>query len=181
MMGYEDTCLHILLLCVFIGMLDAQQIKTLGELLEKLQELKENLREQAETRPSIGRVRIEGRSELHSELQDLNTDNDLLAPLREDENDRSDAVWIESITVATRAMVDISQRRTVDDFVGDFLKAADKLRSDSDSDAIRSLLYDRKESPKIAQAIAEFSSQELQEMLDTAEQLGLDALLQDED
>ena len=108
-------------------------------------------------------------------------ERDLLGSLREAECDRPDSVWIESIKIATQPVIDVEQRRTVDDFVGDFLRAAHELRSSENHDALREMLLGRSESPKVTSAIDEFSDDELLEILNEAELLGLDHLLQDEE
>ena len=160
--------------------LDVCEIETMDELLEQLHELKEYLREKAESRPSIGRIAIEGRSEIHSKLNGFGTEEDLLVTLRDGEAERQDSVWIESLTVATRRLVDIDQRRGIDDFVGDFLTAADRLRGDGSGETIRQLIMDRPESQKLVDEIAEFSADDLSELLEMAEQMGLDDLLTDD-
>lgn len=160
--------------------LDACEIETMDELLEQLHELKECLREKAESRPCIGRIAIEGRSEIHSKLSASGTEEDLLVTLRDGEAERQDSVWIESLTVATRRLVDIDQRRGIDDFVGDFLTAADRLRGDGSGERIRQLIMDRPESQKLVDEIAEFSASDLSELLEMAEQMGLDDLLTDD-
>ena len=160
--------------------IDAQNLETLDELLESLHELKETLRENSENRPSIGRIKIEGRSQIHPFLSSANEDNDLLSTLRSGEPERSDCVWIESITIATRRIVDIERRRTVDDFVGDFLNASQQLRGDEIASKIRQVLLSQPEANKIAKEINNFSDHDLETLLDSAEQLGLDDLLTDE-
>ena len=108
------------------------------------------------------------------------TEEDLLVTLRDGEAERQDSVWIESLTVATRRLVDIDQRRGIDDFVGDFLTAADRLRGDGSGETIRQLIMDRPESQKLVDEIAEFSADDLSELLEMAEQMGLDDLLTDD-
>ena len=161
--------------------LDVKNIDSFDLLLTELTEVRERLRSKADGRASIARIRLVGRSELHAQLLSLEVDRDLLGPLREDECDRPDSVWTESIQIATQPVIDIEQRRTVDDFVGDFLSIAHELRSNKNHDAVREMLLARTESQKVASAIDEFSDDELLEILDEAQLLGLDHLLQDEE
>jgi len=161
--------------------LDVENIDSFDLLLTELGELRERLRSKADGRASIARIRLVGRSELHTQLLSLEVERDLLGSLREDECDRPDSVWTESIKIATQPVIDVEQRRTVDDFVGDFLRAAHELRSHENHDALREMLLGRSESPKVTSAIDEFSDDELLEILNEAELLGLDHLLQEEE
>ena len=159
--------------------LDATSLKSLDELLESLQDLKEILRGEADDRPCIGRMRIDGRSEIHSQLLASVGNDDLLNTLRDGESERSDGVWVESLAIGTRRLVDIEQRRSVDDFVGDFLKGTNRLKGDKNRESIRQLLHARPESAKIMEEIAAFTEEDLCELIDAAEQMGLDDLLSD--
>ncbi|MGB1926851.1 MAG: metallophosphoesterase family protein [Rubripirellula sp.] len=158
--------------------IDANPVETLEALLETLQEKKESLREDAEKRPCIGRMRIEGRCKLHAQL--ANSKQDFLDTLRAGEADRSDCVWVESINLATKNLVEIDQRRQVDDFVGDFLQAAHAIKEDAVVDRIRTLLLEQPESKKILDQIGTFSDDELKALIESAEQMGLDDLLSEE-
>ncbi|GAB4147697.1 MAG: exonuclease SbcCD subunit D [Planctomycetaceae bacterium] len=161
--------------------LDVENIDSFDLLLTELGEVRERLRSKADGRASIARIRLVGRSDLHTQLLTLDVERDLLGPLREDECDRPDSVWTESIQIATQPTIDIEQRRAVDDFVGDFLSAAHELRSNENHKAVREMLLGRPESPKVTSAIDEFSDDELREILDEAELLGLDHLLKDDE
>ena len=161
--------------------LDVEGIKSFDLLLTELSEVRERLRSSADGRAAIARIRLVGRSDLHTQLLSLDVDRDLLGPLREDECDRPDFVWTESIQIATQPAVDVDQRRAVDDFVGDFLKAAEDFRSKDTIEPLREMLLERPEGPKVTSAIDEFSDSELVEILHEAELLGLDYLLKDEE
>jgi len=161
--------------------LDIEHIDSFDLLLTELSEVKERLRNTADGRASIARIRVTGRSDLHTQLLSLDLKGDLLGPLREEECDRLDSVWTESIQIATHPVIDIEQRRTVDDFVGDFLNAAHKLRSQENHAAIREMLLGRPEGARVTAAIDDFSEDELLEILHEAELLGLDHLLRDEE
>ncbi len=159
--------------------LKLEAIDSLDRLLSELEELREVLRQKAQGHAAIARVRLAGRSDLHARLRSLDVERDLLGPLREDE-DRADFMWIESIQIETQPAIDIEQRREVEDFVGDFLRAAEVLRSDSLLDGVRDILLGREEGSKVKSAVEKFSTEELLETLHEAELLGLDYLLRDE-
>jgi hypothetical protein len=70
----------------------------------------------------------------------------------------------------------------VQDFVGDFLRAAENLRMENDTRAaLHDLITKRPEHRLIAPQIDQLSDSELLEVVDNAETLGLDQLLRDEE
>jgi hypothetical protein len=78
--------------------------------------------------------------------------------------------------------VEIQQRRELEDFVGDFLRAAHDLRAAGEApQAVREVLMQRPESKKIAAEIGALPDEELLSILDDAEAMGLDCLLDDEE
>ncbi|HMP71382.1 MAG TPA: DNA repair exonuclease [Pirellulaceae bacterium] len=161
--------------------LDLRDIESFDTLLLELSDILERLRVKADGRASIARIRLYGRSDLHTELMSIDLVRDLIQRLREGERDRRDFVWTESIRIATLPTIDIAQRRLVDDFVGDYLKAAEELRSNGNIDLVRQMMRDRPEGRNIITAIDEFSDAELLEVLSDAELLGLNLLLSDND
>ena len=102
--------------------------------------------------------------------------------LREGEAEREHFVWVESLQNHTRPAVDTEQRRRVEDFVGEFLKVADRLRKEPDAaTVIRQLLTGRAEHSIIARQLDLLTEEELLSILDDAETLGLDWLLEGKD
>jgi len=159
---------------------DITDLASFDQLLEALGTLRDDVRSHAEGRAAVVRLHLAGRGCLHADLRREDTQSDLIAQLREGEPDRGDFVWIESLKVATRGAIDVGQRRRVEDFVGDFLRAAHSLRTHEDAaSAIRSLLAARPEHKPIARDIEQLSEAELSAVLDAAEAMGLDYLLDD--
>ena len=160
---------------------DIAELETLDDLLNELDDTRESVRSRADKRAAVLRLRVTGRGKLHAHLQRPDTDRDLLGRLRDGEPGRSDFVWVESIRLATLPEIDIEQRRSVEDFVGDFLRAAENLRNRADkASAIRELLTNRPEHATIAAELERLSESELLAILQDAEAMGLDHLLSDE-
>ncbi|KRT66805.1 MAG: phosphoesterase [Candidatus Dadabacteria bacterium CSP1-2] len=166
----------------FVEEVDIAELSAIEELLQKLEATREEVRSQAKTHGAVLRLRLTGRGDLHAKLRNVNPDGDLAKPLRESEVARDDFVWVESVQDMTRPAIDVDQRRKVQDFVGDFLRAAENLRMENDTRAaLHDLITKRPEHRLIAPQIDQLSDSELLEVVDNAETLGLDQLLRDEE
>jgi len=155
---------------------DVSGIQTIDALLDHAGELCEDARRRADGRGAVIRLRLVGRSELHAGLH--RREVDLATVLREREVDRPDFVWVESVQRTTRPPIDVAHRRSVEDFVGDFLRAAEGLRNQPNGmSGVRALLRKRPESAAIAGQLDQLTDADLQNVLDEAETLGLDFLL----
>jgi DNA repair exonuclease SbcCD nuclease subunit len=153
-------------------------LRSLDDLLDKLLQIREEIRNGAQGQASILRLRLTGRGEIHSELKRVDPDQDIAAHLREGEPDRRDFVWIESVQLRTQPAIDMAKRRLVSDFVGDFLRAAEELRAlEYPGRAITSLLSREPEHRVIATHLDQLGDSELLELLAEAETYGLDQLL----
>lgn len=152
----------------------------MDHLMDVLYQKRENIRSSSSGRPVILRFYIYGRGDLHRELG--KQVSDITASLRDGEEERKQFVWVESIQVQTRPAIDISQRRQVEDFVGEFLKATEDLRKSQDAcSKIRGILNDIPGFSVIADQIECFSENDLLSILDESEITGLDMLLSGED
>jgi exonuclease SbcD len=165
----------------FAEPVDVAGLENEGQLIERLEETREEVRHRAEGRAAVVRLRVEGRGELHARLRRVDPERDLAERLRDRESARRDFVWIESIELATRPAADLAHRRQLPGFVGEFLRAAQALRdADDPAGETRALLEARPEHRLVAGAVAEFDTQVLAEILAEAEMLGLEHLLDDE-
>ena len=82
----------------------------------------------------------------------------------------------------TRPPLDLSQRRLVQDFVGDFLNAAQNLRArENPGAALREVLTHRPEHRVIAAGLSQLADDELLSILNDAEIWGVDQLLPEEE
>ncbi len=163
--------------------LDIGGLSSWDDLLDALYRAREEVRAAAEGRAAILRLSLSGRGELHRELaKRIDLERDLTEPLREGEPARPDFVWVESIGNRTRPPLDLAQRRLVQDFVGDFLNAAQNLRDQENAGALlRDVLKQRPEHRVIAAALEHLPDSELLAILDDAEILGVDHLLPEEE
>jgi exonuclease SbcD len=167
----------------FIQDLDIGRLSTWDDLLDELSRVQEEVRAGAEGRAAILRLNLVGRGELHRELaKRIDLERDLAEPLREGEPERPDFVWVESVRNRTRPPLDLDQRRLVQDFVGDFLTAAQDLRTQENPGAgLREVLSRRPEHRVVAAALEHLTDDDLLSILSDAEILGVDRLLPEED
>ncbi len=162
--------------------IDLSPLGALEELLDRLHQTREEARAEAEGRGAVLRLSLTGRGELHRELKRPDAESDLALKLREGEADRADFVWTETVENRSRPPLDLEQRRQVQDFVGDFLNAAQEIRSAEDPGSLlRQLLAARPEHRVIAQELAGLEDETLLAILSEAETLGLDLLLPEEE
>jgi DNA repair exonuclease SbcCD nuclease subunit len=159
---------------------DLAEMLTLDDLLNRLEATKEEVRGAAADRGAILRLELVGRGELHGQLRRLDLDRDLAGPLQEGELERTDFVWVESVQNRTRGPLDLAQRRREPDFLGDFLSAAEALRTgDNPEAALRRVLAGRPEHRVIATSLEQLTAADLLAMLSDAQTLGADLLLED--
>ncbi len=163
--------------------LDIGGLNTWDDLLDGLARVREEVRSAAEGRATLLRLRLTGRGELHRQLtRRLDLETDLAAPLRVGEAERTDFVWLESVQNRTRPPLDLAQRRRVQDFIGDFLNAAEAIRTRDDAGAwLRQILRQRPEHRVIASQLEALSEDDLLALLEEAEVAGLDLLLPEEE
>ena len=161
----------------FVREVNIADLGTMDALMDALRDECEEVRISADGRPAVLRVHLTGRGGLHKALRRRGTD--IVPLLRESEEDRGQFVWVESVQVRTRPAVDIEQRRQVEDFVGEFLKAAEKLKTQPDTaSATRQLLSGHR---VIDNQLDQFTDEDLQSILEDAALLGLDWLLEEEE
>jgi len=167
----------------FIRELDIGGIATWDALLDELARVRDEVRAADDGRGALLRLQLSGRGELHRELaRHIELERDLAEPLREGEPERADFVWVESVRNRTRPPLDLAQRRGVQDFVGDFLGAAQRLREGEDPGAgLRQVLTRRLEHRVIAAALEHLTDEDLLAILGDAEVLGVDQLLPEDD
>jgi DNA repair exonuclease SbcCD nuclease subunit len=165
----------------FVEPVDIGNVRTLDGLLDELTRHKEDIRQRAAGRGAIWRLALTGRGELHALLRKLDLERELSQPLREEEAGRPEFVWLESTQLMTRPPLDLAQRRQVQDFIGDVLRAAESLRSDPNpEEMLHQVVSRRPEYRLLAPRLDKLSHGEWLALLDEAESRALDLLLEDE-
>ncbi|MDD4600174.1 hypothetical protein SDC9_04020 [bioreactor metagenome] len=174
------------------------EMTELHDVMMALRKYKEEVRGQAEGRGTILRVGLIGRGPLDSVLRGtskvmpLSLEEDLMAQLRLNEEKRSDFVWLESLQVQTRPAIDIEVRRTTPDFVGDFLRRSAEMREslaglgpseqrEALQKVISGFLAKRQEFNKISFMLEQMTADDLMGLLEEAETLGLNLLVEGEE
>jgi exonuclease SbcD len=167
----------------FVQDLDIGTLSTWDDLLDEMVRVREEVRAGAEGRAAILRLNLSGRGDLHRELaRRIDLERDLAEPLWEGETERPDFVWVEAVRNRTRPPLDLGARRLVQDFVGDFLNAAQRLRGPENSGAgLQEVLARRPEHRVIAAHLERLGDDALLSILSDAETLGVDQLLPEED
>jgi DNA repair exonuclease SbcCD nuclease subunit len=166
----------------FTQAVDIRDLRTIDDLLEELAKQKDAIRREAEGRAAIWRLPLTGRGELHGLLRRLDLERDLSQPLREGEPGRSDFVWLESIQDMTRPSVDLVQRRQVQDFIGDVLRAAETLRGEEHPQGVLQHAVDRHIGHRLLAAkLEKLAPSDWLAFLDEAENYAVDLLTGDED
>jgi DNA repair exonuclease SbcCD nuclease subunit len=165
-----------------VDTVDIGNIRSLDALVDELVEHQEDIRRRAQGRGAIWRLALTGRGELHAMLRRLDPERDITQPLREEEAGRSDFVWLESTELTTRPALDLAQRRQVQDFIGDVLKAAQSLRlGERPEEALQEVVGRRPEYKLLAPALGKLMPEDWLALLDEAESHALDLLLGEEE
>lgn len=160
---------------------DIGDLPTLDALLDELLRRKEDIRRKAAGRGAIWRLSLRGRGGLHARLRKLDLERELAQPLREEELGRPEFVWLESVRLGTRPPVDLAQRRRVQDFVGDVLRAAEAIRNaENCRDLLEEVISRRPEYRLLAAGLETLTREDWLGILDEAETRVLDLLLGEE-
>ena len=148
---------------------------------DRLGELLDRLRQEADGRDGIVRIVLEGRSEIHERLRKGRALQELIDELREEELDRGCFVWIESIEDRTASELDLTASLEEKSFLGDLLRYGAALQSDDAAlesfagEALAAL----QSLPQSAGNPAAASPEQLREWLRSAEVLVADLLTAD--
>jgi exonuclease SbcD len=102
-------------------------------LKDRIGELLDRLRHEADGRDGVVRIVLEGRSEIHERLRKGRALPELMDELREEEMERGCFVWIESIEDRTASELDLAAALEEKSFLGDLLRYAAALQSDDAS------------------------------------------------
>ncbi|CAH1217919.1 putative metallophosphoesterase YhaO [Paenibacillus allorhizoplanae] len=150
-------------------------------LKDRLGDLLDRLRQDANSRDGIVRIVLEGRSEIHERLRKGRALQELMDELREDEVERSSFVWIESIEDRTASELDLAAVLEEKSFLGDLLRYAATLQIDESAlkNFANEALAALQGLPQFAGNPAASTPEQLRDWLRSAEVLVADLLTTD--
>jgi hypothetical protein len=159
-----------------------EQLETDEALISAVEGVCQRMREQAEGRPSLGRIGLTGRGPAHRSLVRAGFVTDLLESVRETQSVEDPFVWVERLEVDTRPPIDLEERRSGQDFVADFLGLVDGYREDPKLvDTLRTNLEPLFHSQRAHRLLDAPTDQELREWMEAAETMCLDLLTAEDD
>lgn len=100
--------------------------KNLDDLEQALVDAAEACRAGAQNRPVVLRGHIAGHGHLHDELAPADRRADLLVRLRDLARNADPFIWWDDLTWRTRPAIDIAERASGDDFIGDLLRQVEQ-------------------------------------------------------
>ena len=148
-------------------------LETVDDLLERLQEVFDGLRN--DDSGVLLHLVLEGSGVLNDILRWEEDREDILAQLREWEEGRDDFVWTARLDVRTRGVQDIDELARRQDFVGDFVRAAIRLKADPQK--VKDLLLEGLAQRELRQIVEQMGEEGLQGVVEAALELGLSHLL----
>ena len=153
-----------------------------GELIEELQSQLDDIRENVGGRSVICRLVLSGRGPLHHTIREGGFLEELLHLLREEEIRSRQFVWVERIEDETRVPIERENLLKREDFVGDLVKIVEGLKTDEAAlDEFRENLAPLMNSRNGRKLICKIDDEEMNTLLQRAENILLDALLTEED
>ena len=159
-----------------------EDMETEGELIESLQSQLDDIRENSGGRSAICRLVLNGRGPLHRTLRKEGFLEDILHLLREDEIRDRQFVWVERIENETLFPVERELLLKREDFVGDLVKILEGLKTDGKAlDEFHEVLSPLFNSRNGRKLICKIDDEEMNYLLQCAENILLDALLTEED
>ncbi len=111
----------------FRGEVDVTQCSSIDAIRQEITTACTSAAEQAEGRYLVARLSLTGHTPLQRELTRGNTITELAESIRTDLFAREQWVWLERLSLMTRAPYDIEQLRTQQDFAGDIVRAYTSL------------------------------------------------------
>jgi len=148
-------------------------LETVDDLLQRLQDAFDGLRK--DKGGVLLHLVLEGSGMLNDILRREEDREDILAQLRQWEEGRDDFVWTARMDVKTRRVQDIDELAERQDFVGDFVRAAKRLRADPQK--VKDLLLEGFAQRELRQIVEQMDEDGLREVVEAAVELGLSRLL----
>jgi len=162
----------------FVEELSIDSLYTEQELISKIHNCIEKIREEAEGRSSVCRIILTGRSALHSSIARKGVLDDILKDIREDEEGEKQFVWIESIEDNTNPEIDRKSLLERKDFIGDLVKLFEEFSHDENKIAeLKESLEPLFTSPSGRKLLEPIDDEDLIDLIKKAETLCLDKLM----
>jgi len=152
---------------------DAGGAESLDEVGDRANTVCERLRAEAEGRPVLARLRLVGRTPVHSQVR--RGGEELAEYLRERQGGASDLVWVERLDLAVRPAVDLDGRLEDPGLVGEVLRQGARF---TESEA-REALADLWDKPMARRVLSEPTGAFLRECLEEAVVLAAESLEED--
>lgn len=147
------------------------------ELISKIHNYIENIREEAGERSSVCRIILTGRSALHSSIARKGVLDDILRDIREDEEGEKQFVWIESIEDNTNPEIDRKSLLERKDFIGDLVRLFEEFSHDKTKIAeLKEFLEPLFTSPGGRKLLEPIDDEDFLDLIKKAETLCLDKL-----
>lgn len=146
------------------------------ELLTRIDERVQAMRQESQGRGVIVRWRLEGRGALHRELIRPGRLDDLLLTLREKWGVGPQFVWTEAIHDRTGREVDIEAFRQEENLLGDFLRLAE-IGDETRLQELRQVIEPLFDDPRVYRYLGAPSDAQLQDWVVAAQHLGIDRLM----
>lgn len=157
-----------------------ESMMTEQDLLSKIEDTIENIREEADGRPSICRIILSGRGKLHSSINRKGFLDDILQELRESEVGEKQFVWIGSFVDITSSKIDKEALLQRDDFKGDMLKLFEKaLNNENMRDKLKEILNPLLTSPGGRKFLESIDDEDFTELLRKAESLIINEFMEE--
>jgi DNA repair exonuclease SbcCD nuclease subunit len=147
------------------------------ELITKIEDCEENIREKAEGKSSICRIILTGRSALHSSISRKGVLDDIIKGIREREKGEKQFVWLESVENNTNPEIDFESILKRQDFIGDLIRLFKEImNNDTKIAELKESLSPLFASPGGRKYLEPLSEEDLVKLIEKAEILSLDKL-----
>lgn len=162
----------------FVEELSIDSLYTEQELISKIHNHIEKIREEAKGRSSVCRIILTGRSDLHSSIVRKGVLDDILKDIREDEEGEKQFVWIESIDDNTNPKIDRKSLLERKDFIGDLVKLFEEFSHNETKIAeLKESLEPLFTSPGGRKLLEHLDEEDFLDLIKKAETLCLDKLM----
>ncbi len=165
----------------YVQEISIDEINTEGELLERMQDTIDEIREKVDGRSVICRFVLKGRSPLHTSLKEEDILSNFLQVLRDTEFSNSSFIWVDRIEDYTRLPVDRETLLKRKDFVGDVVNIVESLsENDNTFKDLRRTFENLFKSSIGKNLLSNIDKEELPDIIQRAENILLDYLLTEE-